>query len=123
MEFSSLIAQRYSVRRFDPKPVPHDKISAILQAARLSPTATNAQPQRILVVERPDLLEKVYTCTRYHFEAPLMFVVCYDSNASWKRPSDCFDCGVVDATIVATHLALAITNEGLGSTWVGNFDP
>ena len=52
-----------------------------------------------------------------------MFVVCYDSNASWKRPSDGFDCGVVDATIVATHLALAITNEGLGSTWVGNFDP
>ena len=37
MEFSSLIAERYSVRKFSPEPVNEAAVQAILQAARLAP--------------------------------------------------------------------------------------
>ena len=42
---------------------------------------------------------------------------------SWVRPHDQDNSAVVDAAIVGTHLILAVHNLGLGSTWVGFFDP
>ena len=38
------------------------------------------------------------------------------------RPSDNRNFADVDATIVATHIVLAVEAEGLGTTWVGYFD-
>ena len=49
MDFSTLIAERYSVRKFSPEAVDDAAVQAILQACRLAPTAVNKQPQRILV--------------------------------------------------------------------------
>lgn len=51
MEFLELAKKRYSVRSFSKKPVEPEKLEAVLQAGRLAPTATNAQPQRILVLQ------------------------------------------------------------------------
>ena len=50
MSFSQLVKQRYSVRKFDSRPIEAEKMAAILEAGRLAPTAVNYQPQRILVV-------------------------------------------------------------------------
>jgi len=50
-------------------------------------------------------------------------IVCYDNTISWKRQSDGKDMGEVDASIVAVHMMLEAANLGLGSTWVGHFDP
>ena len=89
----------------------------------MAPTAVNFQPQRILVLESEESLAKLKECTRYHFEAPLAFLICYDNTVSWKRAYDNKDMGEVDASIVATQMMLEITNLGLGTTWVGHFDP
>ncbi len=70
-----------------------------------------------------DRLDVLKTCTPYHFHAPLAMLVCYDSIVSWKRSYDGKDMGEVDASIVATHMMLEAANLGLGSTWVGHFDP
>jgi len=53
----------------------------------------------------------------------LALLVCYDNTVSWKRSFDGKDMGEVDASIVATHMMLEVANLGLGSTWVGHFDP
>lgn len=123
MDFLELIKERYSVREFSNKKVEDSKLELILQAAKFAPTACNFQPQRLLVLNNEDSLNKLKECTPYHFDAPLAILVCYDKNVSWKRKYDNEDGGKIDASIVGTHMLLEIVNIGLGSTWVGSFDP
>ncbi|MGB6129781.1 MAG: nitroreductase family protein [Psychrilyobacter sp.] len=123
MDFLQLAKERYSVRKFSNKKVEQEKINLILEAGKLAPTAVNYQPQRILVIESDDSLNKLKECTKYHFNAPLAMLICYDNTISWKRSYDNKEMGEVDASIVATQMMLEITNLNLGTTWVGHFDP
>lgn len=123
MDLIKLFKERYSVRKFTAQKVEDDKINAILEAGKYAPTAVNYQPQRIYVLKSEESLEKLKTVTQYHFNAPLAFLICYDNTVSWKSPFDKRDEGIVDASIVTTHMMLEIANIGLGATWVGYFDP
>lgn len=121
MDLLELLKKRYSVRKFEDKKVEKEKLDLILEAARVAPTACNLQPQRILVLDNSESLEKLKKCTPYHFHAPLALIVCYDKNTSWKR-KDGYDMGEVDASIITTHMMLETESIGLGTTWVGYFD-
>lgn len=123
MDFLELAKERYSVRKFSDKTIETEKIDLILQAGRLAPTACNNQPQRILVVDNEISLNKLKDCTPYHFNAPLAILICYDNTVSWKRKYDNKDSGEVDASIVTTQMMLEVANLGLGTTWVGHFNP
>ena len=123
MEFTTLIKERYSVRQFSDRPVEPDKITALLEAARVSPTAVNKQPQRILVLRGPAGMETLKSCTPYTFNAPMALIVCGNRNEAWVRPYDNDNSALVDAAIVGTHIMLAAHDLGLGTTWVGHFDP
>lgn len=123
MEFLQLAKERYSVRKFSDRKIEKEKLDLILEAGRVAPTAVNFQPQRILVIDSADNLTKLKPCTPYHFHAPLALLVCYDSTVSWKRSYDNKDMGDIDAGIVATQMMLEAAELGLGSTWVGHFDP
>ncbi|MCL1979840.1 MAG: nitroreductase family protein [Proteobacteria bacterium] len=122
MEFGQLIKDRYSVRKFSSQPVEESKVTAILNAARLAPTAVNKQPQRILVL-RGASMEKLKDCTPYTFNAPMALALCYNRDEAWVRAYDNDNSGLIDAAIVGTHLMLAVHDIGLGATWVGHFDP
>ena len=124
MEFLELAAARYSVRKFTGKRLSREQIDAILQAAHLAPTGCNIQPQRILVLNKEESMEKLRRCTRSHFGAPAAMLVCYDTEECWKRTRyDGRPSGVMDASIVATHMILQAAAIGVGSTWVMHFDP
>ncbi len=123
MEFLQLAKERYSMRKFSDRKIEKEKLDLILEAGRISPTAVNFQPQRILVIDSEENLAKLKSCTPYHFHAPLALLVCYDSTVSWKRSYDNKDMGEVDSSIVATQMMLEAVELGLGSTWVGHFDP
>lgn len=125
MEFLELTKKRYSCRKFLEKPVEEEKIQILLESAKFAPTAVNFQPQRILVLTDKSKIESLdkNKCTRYTFNAPLIMVVCYDTEKSWKRKYDNSDEGIIDSAIVTTHMMLQATDLGLGSTWVGSFDP
>lgn len=124
MEYDAIICTRYSVRKYSDRPVEQEKLDRILEAGRIAPTAGNRQPQRIVVVQSEEAVEKMKRCTPCHFNAPLLLLVCYDKSVennnhySDKRPY-----GQVDASIVLTHMMLEAHNLGLGSVWVGLFDP
>ena len=77
MKILELMQNRYSVRKFDTKKVERWKIKFILDAAICAPTAVNYQPQRILVIDDEEGLRKIKDITPYHFNAPLVFVMCY----------------------------------------------
>ena len=55
MNYSELIRERYSVRAYKDTPVEEEKLAAILEAARLAPTACNNQPQKIYVVKSEEM--------------------------------------------------------------------
>ena len=123
MDFAKLSAERYSLRKFSDQPVEQEKLALILEAGRNAPTAHNNQPQRIFVIQSPEALEKADACTPMHFHAPMTLVVAYDPEAAWKREHDGKNHGEIDASIAITQMMLQAADLGLGSTYVGVFEP
>lgn len=70
MDFATLAAERYSLRKFSDRPVEEEKLQAVLESGRSAPTAHNLQPQRILVLRSPEALEKADGCASCHLHAP-----------------------------------------------------
>lgn len=123
MNFLQLAEERFSVRSFARKPVEQEKIDVILRAGQVAPTACNLQPQKILVIQSDEALERYRKCTVCHFNAPLAILTCYDKNLCWKREYDGKISGDIDASIVTTHMMLEAANLGIGSTWIMHFIP
>lgn len=123
MDFIKLAEQRFSVRQFKPDPIEAEKMELILKAGKLAPTACNMQPQRVLVIQGEQALEKLRQLTPCHYGASAALLVCFDSEKSFKRMPDGQDSGWVDASIVTTHMMLEAADLGVGSTWVMFFDP
>lgn len=123
MEFEKLIAERYSVRKFENRHLEKEILNKIISAGHIAPTGCNNQPQRILVLNTDEAIEKLKNCTRCHFDAPCAMLICYNKNESWVRPYDGALSAPVDAAIVTTHMMLAAHNIGVGSCWVMHFDP
>ncbi len=125
MEYSELIAARYSVRAYRPDPVEDEKLQAVLEAARLAPTAANRQPFQLVVMHTPagreNEIGKIYR-KAWFVQAPLVIGVCALSSLAWVRESDRFNARLIDAAIVADHLILEAANQGLGTCWVAAFN-
>lgn len=122
MNFLKLCADRYSVRSFSNDPVPAESLGNILEAGRIAPTAKNQQPQRIYVIQSPEAMARL-TAVKFCYNAPLVLLVCADTAAACDRPTVDHNLGEMDASIVASHMMLAATAEGLGSCWMCAFDP
>lgn len=123
MDFSKLASERFSCRKFKEQEVEQEKIDEILRAAMVAPTAVNKQPQRILVLNDKEKLKKLDKCTKYGFNAPLCFVICYDRDKAYNRGYDGKNSAEIDASIVTTHMMLQAQDLGLGTTWVMAFNP
>lgn len=70
MTFTELAESRYSVRSFTTEHLPDEIIKKILGAGHIAPTGCNNQPQRILVLNSDESIEKLKKCTKCHFDAP-----------------------------------------------------
>lgn len=121
--FLKLAAARYSVRKFTDTPIEKDVMDSILRAGHLAPTGCNFQPQRILVLQTAEEMEKLRRCTKCHFGAPAALLVCFDKTACWTRKYDGKQSGDIDAAIVTTHMMLEAYARGVGSCWVMHFIP
>jgi nitroreductase len=123
MEFTEVVRRRRSIRGYLPEPVPAPLLSAVLEAARLAPSATNAQPIRLLVVEDPSIKESLRGAydKSWFLSAPLVIAGCVEPDKAWKR-ADGFNAALLDIAIAFDHLTLAATDLGLGTCWVCNFD-
>ena len=51
MELLDVMKKRFSVRKYKEQQVEPEKLAKILEAAHVAPTATNAQPVRLIVVQ------------------------------------------------------------------------
>ena len=124
MEFTEVVRNRYSCKNFDEgKAVDAAKLTEILEAGRVAPTAKNFQEQKIYVIQSAEGLAKIDKATPCRYNAPTCLVVAFDRTNVFTYPGGRRDSGVEDATIVATHMILAAANAGVDSCWVNFFDP
>ena len=123
MEFTKVVAERYSCKNFSTRKVEAEKLTEILEAGRLAPTAKNFQEQKIYVIQSAEGLAKIDKATPCRYNAPTCLVVAFDRTNVFTYPGGRRDSGVEDATIVATHMILAAANAGVDSCWVNFFDP
>lgn len=133
-DFLSLAKQRQSDRAFDPdRSVEKDKLQRILQAACIAPSACNSQPWHFIVVDDPELKNKVADATSNrllginHFtkQAPVHILLVEEKPnmsagfGSWVKDKNFAH---LDVGITAAHIVLAAEDEGLGSCILGWFD-
>ena len=123
MEFTEVIKNRYSCKKYDGSVITDEQLTAILEAGRVAPTAKNLQEQHIYVVQSEEGLAKIDQVTPCRYGAPTVLVVAFDKNNVFTYPGGKRDSGVEDATIVATQITLAAANEGVDSCWINYFDP
>ena len=135
MDFLELAKNRYSSRSYLDKKVEQEKTNNILEAAKLTPTAVNKFPIKLVVVESKTGLEKIKKCTKFDFNAPLfkkctkfdfnapLCIICgYSKSEAWTRKSDNKNYGVVDASLAMMQMMLEATNVGLATCFIGVFD-
>lgn len=112
--FNQLIEQRRSIRKFKKTPIEREQIEQLIEAALRSPSSRSFNPWRFIVVDKPDLLEKLSTAkphgSSFLANAPLGIVVCADPSTS--------DVFVEDASIASIFIHLAAHALGLGSCWI-----
>src|SRR4030042_7195050 len=83
VSFLDMVRQRQSVREYDSKPVEKASIERCLEAARLAPSACNAQPWKFVVVDNPDLKnaladaahDRILSMNHFTKQAPMHIVV------------------------------------------------
>lgn len=131
--FYELVRNRQSDRAYDIRPVEKDKVLRIIEAARLAPSACNAQPWRFIVVDDAELKNKLADAAASrilginHFtkQAPVHIVIVMEpanlnSNFGSLVKGKTFP--LIDIGIAAEHICLAAKAEGLGSCMLGWFD-
>jgi len=124
MHFRDLVAARYSCRAYRTDPVDEALVTLCLEAARLAPTANNAQAFTLYVIPtagRAADLRRLYH-REWFGQAPLVIGIAGRTSSNWVRRDGRNYYGV-DCAIVMDHLILQAADLGLGTCWVAAFDP
>ncbi len=133
MKFAELLKTRQSVRQYAETPVEEEKLEQLIEAVRLSPSASNSQPWRLVVVDDPELRAAVARATfsttvafnKFSLGAPVIVAFCFEKAGLVtqiggflkKRPFYLIDIG-----IAAAHFCLQAAELGLGTCMLGWFD-
>jgi nitroreductase len=122
MELKETIRKRQSIRDYQDKPVPEEKLTRVLEAARLAPSANNMQPWKFVVVKdskRRKELGRAANGQTFIGQAPIVIA------AVATEPESIMSSGIpryaVDVAIAVDHMTLAAVDEGLGTCWIGAF--
>ena len=123
-DFTTLAAERFSVRKYLNKQLRTEDLERILKAGQLAPTAKNLQPQKIFVIQSEEGLATIDSLTKCRFGAPTVLLICYDTEREWHNPlEEGVTSGEIDASIVTTHMMLEAADIGVASCWIGYFPP
>ena len=124
MSFLELARKRVSHRGYQSVPVDEGDLEKVLEAGRLAPTAANRQPFHFIVVRDRAKIGALGDPRRREWfaAAPAVIVVCVERAKAWQR-SDGLNFADVDAAIAMDRMTLCAADLGLGTCWIGAFDP
>ncbi|HZC79067.1 MAG TPA: nitroreductase family protein [Ktedonobacterales bacterium] len=113
METFEAIRTLLAVRAYRDTPIPEDVVREIVEAGRLTASASNGQPWHFIVVQDKDTLRQLgalATTGPYIAQAPLAVVVGISAGNPY---------GVSDASRAIQDMLLAAWSRGVGGNWVG----
>jgi nitroreductase len=123
MDVFTAISQRCSVRAYKDTEVEEDKLKRVLEAARLSPSASNRQDWKFIIVKNKETRKKLADAAfgqSFIGEAPVVIVACGTDSKS------IMGCGqpthTVDVSIAFAFMILQAYELGLGTCWIGAFE-
>lgn len=124
MDLLEAMRTRRSIRKYRSDPISEEQLKEILSAARMAPSAENAQPWKFIVVTDEELKRRlVSACAGQKFiaEAPIVIVGCGFPDEAYATAGGYLNSYVLDVTIAMDHLILAATAQGIGSCWIAAF--
>jgi nitroreductase len=114
------IKKRRSIRKYNQKTVEKEKLSKVLEAARLAPSAMNRQPYAFVVTSDNKTIQKISAACNQKWNAPTIITVCAFPDKAWTR-EDGEEYWKADSTAAMTNLSLQACAEGLGTCWIAAF--
>ncbi len=131
MDFMQIAENRQSCRSYDEtRPVEKEKLDAILEAARLAPSACNGQPYKLTVCQG-NAAKEVAAATmgmgmnKFASQAPVMIVISempYVKSAALGAKVKGNDYRSIDIGIVCAYLTAEATAQGLSTCILGWLD-
>ena len=123
MNVAEAIRKRYSCRSYQDRQIEEEKLDAIVEAARLAPSAKNIQDWRFVIVTKKEtrqILVEAANNQKFLGQASAIIVACSNSD-------HVMTCGQqiapIDVSIALEHIALQATELGLATCWIGSFFP
>jgi nitroreductase len=113
VDVSDALRTLVAVREYQDRPVPEATLQRVLEAARLTGSAMNAQPWHFVVVQDREALRQLGALARsgpYVAQAALAVVVAVDRRSRFA---------LSDASRAIQAMMLAAWADGVGSNWVG----
>ncbi|MCQ2083471.1 MAG: nitroreductase family protein [Bacteroidaceae bacterium] len=111
--FSTLIANRRSMRKFTEQKLDQEQKRLILRSALIAPSSKNTRSWEFITVEDRDMLQKLSVAREsgsgFLAECAWAVVVVADKSKT--------DCWIEDCSIAATFMQLQAQDLGLGSCW------
>jgi nitroreductase len=131
--FQKILRGRRSIRRYLPTPVEPEKLRACLEAARMAPSAHNAQPWRFIVVDDPELKNRlasvafsgIYSGSKFAAQAPIIIVLLVKRGLVAHHLGGRFQnvhYHLIDMGIAGEHIVLQAEELGLATCWMGWFN-
>ena len=133
MDFADLVRNRQSVRSYSDRAVEPEKLEMLVESVRLAPSASNAQPWRLIIVDDPPVREAVAHATyssaisfnRFAPQAPVIAVLTVEKTRTitqiggWMKEREF---PLIDIGIAAEHFCLQAADLGLGTCMIGWFN-
>ena len=131
MDFLTIANTRQSCRGYlDDKPVEQEKLEAILEAARLAPSACNGQPYHFTVCRGETAREVAKACmglgmNKFAAQSPVLIVISempYTKSAAMGAKMKNNDYRSIDIGITTAYLTAEATAQGLSTCILGWLD-
>ena len=131
MNFLEIAQTRQSCRAYDPdRPVEQEKLDAILEAARLAPSACNAQPYHLTVCRGEAAKAAAKACqgmgmNKFASQPPVLIVISeqpYSKSAAMGAKVKNNDYRSIDIGIATAYLTAEATAQGLSTCILGWID-
>ena len=131
MNFLEIANARQSCRAYDEtRPVENEKLKAILEATRLSPSACNGQPYHLTVCTGETAKEVAMACrglgmNKFAVQAPICIVISempYVKSAAMGAKVKNNDYRSIDIGIATAYLTAEAAAQGLATCILGWFD-
>ncbi len=115
MDVKDAISSRRSIRKYERREMPKELLVEILEAARLAPSSSNLQAWNAVVVTDDGVRKSLVPASGNQG-----FVA--DCSAYFVGVAE-DDYHAIDIAIAFDHISLRATELGLGTCWIGDFDP